>query len=199
MPWPEKHKAETRARIVNEAAAALRERGLADVAVAEIMKRAGLTHGGFYGHFRSKDELIADAVAHAGRDSDASLAMLRGGAPPRDMLDEATAYLSPEHLAHPERGCPLAANGPELARGTSAVRMSVAAEIRRRFERLVELCPGRRALARRRRDAAGTLACMVGGMMLARALPDAEGRELLGDVRSFLKDALASQHSVKSP
>jgi TetR/AcrR family transcriptional repressor of nem operon len=190
MPWPKEHKAQTRTRIVHEAAAALRERGLADVGVAEIMQRAGLTHGGFYGHFRSKDELIADAVAHAARDSDASLAALRGGVPPRDALDEATAYLSAEHLAHPERGCPIAANGAELARGTSEMRASIGAEIRRRFARLLELCPVRSALARRKRETAGALACMVGGMVLARALPDAEGRELLGEVRAFLKDAL---------
>jgi TetR/AcrR family transcriptional repressor of nem operon len=190
MPWAKEHKAETRARIVHEAAAAFRERGLAEVGVAEIMQRAGLTHGGFYSHFHSKDELIAVAVAQAGRDGDASLAALHGGAPPHDPLDEATAYLSAEHRAHPERGCPLAANGPELARGPSAVRTSIAAEIRRRIARLMELCPVRRALARRRRDAAGTLACMVGGMVLARALPDAEAHELLGEVRGFLKVAL---------
>lgn len=191
MPWSPEHKPETRARILDAAAAAFRERGIDEVGVAEIMRRAGLTHGGFYGHFGSKDELVAAAVPHAAHDSDASLARLRRGAPAADVLDEIVAYLSPEHREHPERGCPLAANGPELTRGTRSVRHALAVEVRRRLQRLIDLGPGPRA-AVARRQAAGALACMVGGMILARALPEAESLVILEDVRAFARDALAS-------
>jgi TetR/AcrR family transcriptional regulator, transcriptional repressor for nem operon len=190
MPWSKEHKSEVRGRIVRAASAAFRKRGIADVGVAEIMAGAGLTHGGFYGHFGSKDELLAAAVADAGLDTEGSLAELRGGGVLRDLVQESNAYLSPEHLAHPERGCPLAANGPELSRGSRKVRNAVGAEIHRRLARLTELDPARSA-ARRKRDAAGALACMIGGMVLARALAEPEARELLADVRQFVRDALA--------
>jgi TetR/AcrR family transcriptional repressor of nem operon len=193
VPWSPEHKAETRTRIVRAAASALRASGVAAVGVAEVMRSAGLTHGGFYGHFSSKDELIAAAVGGAGRDSDDALALVRGGAPAGDLRAETAAYLSPEHLAHPERGCPLAAAGPELARGAPAVRHAVGAEIRRRLDRLAELRPGRRSLARRRREAAGALACMVGGMVLARGLPESEGVALLAEVRAFARSALSDR------
>jgi TetR/AcrR family transcriptional repressor of nem operon len=193
VPWSAEHKAETRARIVRAAAAALRASGVADVGVAEVMRSAGLTHGGFYGHFSSKDELVAAAIGGAGRDSDESLAMLRGGAPARDLPEETAAYLSPEHLAHPERGCPLAATGPELARGPQAVRHALGAEIRRRLDYLAGLSSRRRSLARRKRDAAGALACMVGGMVIARGLAETEGAALLADVRAFARAALSDR------
>jgi TetR/AcrR family transcriptional regulator, transcriptional repressor for nem operon len=191
MPWPKEHKPETREHIVRAAAAAFRESGVADVGVAEIMRRAGLTHGGFYGHFSSKDELVAAAVGYAGLESDESLASLARDASLHDTVDVAEAYLSPEHLAHPERGCPLAANGPELARGSRNVRRAIGAEIRRRLAGLVERFPVRRSIARRKREAAGALACMVGGMVLARALAEPEALDLLVDVRAFVREALA--------
>ncbi len=65
MPWPKEHKRNTRERIIEAAAGAFRERGIADVGVAEIMRDAGLTHGGFYAHFASKEELLAEAVRFA--------------------------------------------------------------------------------------------------------------------------------------
>jgi TetR/AcrR family transcriptional repressor of nem operon len=193
VPWPAEHKAETRARIVGAAAAALRASGVADVGVAEVMRSAGLSHGGFYGHFSSKDELVAAAVTGAGHDSDEGLAMLRSGVPAGDLLEETTAYLSAEHLAHPERGCPLAATGPELARGSQTVRNALGAEIRRRLDRLAGLSPRRRSGTRRKRDAAGALACMVGGMVIARGLPESEGTALLADVRAFVRAALSDR------
>ncbi|HTW85611.1 MAG TPA: TetR/AcrR family transcriptional regulator [Candidatus Sulfotelmatobacter sp.] len=191
MPWAPEHKPETRARILEAAAAALRERGVDAVGVAEIMRRAGLTHGGFYGHFRSKDELVAAAIPVAGADSEASLERLHGGTPATALLEAVTSYLSPEHLAHPERGCPLAALGSELVRGARPVRQSLAAQVRRRLSRLAELATGAATPARREQRAAGVLACMVGGMILARALPEADGRALLQDVREFVAGALA--------
>jgi TetR/AcrR family transcriptional regulator, transcriptional repressor for nem operon len=192
MPWSKDHKAETRARIVHAAAAAFREHGLAQVGVADVMRRADLTHGGFYGHFASKDDLVAAVVAEAPAESGASLQALRGADTSGGALDEALAYLSPEHRAHPERGCVLAALGPELARGSGHVRQPLAAAIRRRLSRLATSLSSRLSPAARRRRAAGTLACMVGGLVLARGLEESEASEFLKDVRAFVREALAA-------
>jgi TetR/AcrR family transcriptional repressor of nem operon len=189
MPWSKEHKAETRARIVHAAAAAFREHGLAQVGVADVMRRAELTHGGFYGHFASKDDLVAAVVAEAPPESEASLATLRGAPTSNAALDEATAYLSLEHRAHPERGCLFAALGPELARGSRDVRAPLAEAIRRRLSRLAASFAAHLSPAARRRRAAGTLACMVGGLVLARGLDDADASEFLKDVRAFVRDA----------
>jgi len=191
MPWAKEHKPETRARIVRAAAAAFREHGLSQVGIAEIMRLAGLTHGGFYGHFSSKDDLVAAVVTEASAESAAMLETLRGVPSDNDVLDEATAYLSPEHWAHPERGCPLATLAPELARGSRDVRRPLAVAIRRRLGRLAASFSSRMSPAARRRRAAGTLACMIGGLVLARGLEESEALDLLKDVRAFVRDALA--------
>jgi TetR/AcrR family transcriptional repressor of nem operon len=155
------------------------------------MRRADLTHGGFYGHFASKDELVAAALTQASAESAAMLETLRGVPSGSQALDEATAYLSPEHWAHPERGCPLATLGPELTRGSRGVRRPLAAEIRQRLGRLAASFSSRVSPAARRRGAAGALACMVGGVVLARGLEEPEALEFLKDVRAFLREALA--------
>jgi TetR/AcrR family transcriptional repressor of nem operon len=190
MPWPSDHKRETRERIVEAAAAAFRERGVAAVGVGEVMKRAGLTHGGFYAHFASKDELLAEALASASAGSLVALDGLSRGAS-SDLSAAIDAYLSPEHLAHPERGCAIAALGPELARGAPGVRQTLAAALRKRLEHLASLMSPRLAADARRRRAAAALACMVGGMVVARGLKPAERATFLGDCRAFMREALA--------
>src|SRR5262249_62329167 len=112
MPWPKERKGKTRQRIVQAAASAFRKQGIADVGIAELMKRAGLTHGGFYAHFSSKEKLLADALAHAAAQVSENLrrSLARQPSPGRDpLLSAAEAYLSPQHLQHPEAGCPVAA------------------------------------------------------------------------------------------
>ena len=190
MPWPKEHKNETRERIVRAAAAVFRERGIAEVSVGEIMRRAGLTHGGFYAHFDSKDDLLEASVAQASVETSAFLASSAEKAA-NPLVAAATAYLSPEHLAHPEFGCPIAAIGPELARGSGSVRQRLSEGIRSRLERLGRLATGGISAKVRRRRAAGALACMVGGIVLARGLSEPGGAELLADCRAFLREALA--------
>jgi TetR/AcrR family transcriptional repressor of nem operon len=191
MPWSSEHKAGTRERILNAAAAAVRARGLSSSAVAHVMDDAGLTHGAFYAHFESKDDLVAAAIAHASaqttRTFDRTVAAAHAGDPLMAVIDR---YLNPAHVAHPERGCVVAALGPEAGRGSHHVRQTMAARIRGRIDRLRRLLPA----SRRRRDqqAAGAFACMVGGLILARGLPPAEAERLLSDCRSFLRDALAN-------
>lgn len=124
MPWSREHKRETRQRIVQAAADAFRERGIDGVGVADIMKRAGLTHGGFYAHFKSKDDLVKAAFEQMSRE----IADTVG----------ATDYLAELHMLHPERGCPLPTVGTELARSGAKMRRSVAGEIRARLARVAE-------------------------------------------------------------
>jgi TetR/AcrR family transcriptional regulator, transcriptional repressor for nem operon len=195
MPWPKEHKAQTRARIVDAAASAFREAGVSQVAVGDVMRRAGLTHGGFYAHFDSKDDLLADAVPHAMSDSAANLDRIQGAAP-KGLLGLANAYLSREHMSRPEAGCPIAALGPELTRAAQSVRQSLGREVRKRLDQLIALIPSTVTPERRRQHAAGAAACMVGGIVLARAMNERERSAFLADCRAFLADALAEVDSA---
>jgi len=193
MSWPKDHKQATRQRIVEAAAAAFRQRGIADVGVAEIMRRAGLTHGGFYAHFDSKEDLLAAALNHAATQVTSMLeTAVKNRAGPDQLLNAALAYLSPPHLAHPERGCPVAAIGPELARSSKKVQQKLAAAIRTRLKKLFDMISSRVPLEKRKQRAAGALACMVGGLVLARGLKESEAFELLNDCHAFLREALAN-------
>jgi TetR/AcrR family transcriptional regulator, transcriptional repressor for nem operon len=193
MSWPKDHKQATRQRIVEAAAAAFRQRGIANVGVAEIMRRAGLTHGGFYAHFASKDDLLAAALDHAAAQVTSMLETSVKKSPGVDqLLTMALAYLSPPHLAHPERGCPVAALGPEVARAGKKVQQTLAAAIRARLSQLAGLISSSVPLEKRRQRAAGAVACMVGGLVLARALKESDAEQLLKDCQAFLRDALAN-------
>jgi len=190
VPWPKEHKRATRERIVETAAAAFRRDGISHVGVSEVMRGAGLTHGGFYAHFDSKDDLLAEALSHAMADSRANLDELAGGAP-SGLLAAAQAYLSRAHLDNPDRGCPIAALGPELTRGKQPVRQTLAGEIRKRLSQLDALLPPETPAETRKQRTAGALACMVGGLILARGLKQSERAGFLSDCQAFLKDALA--------
>jgi TetR/AcrR family transcriptional regulator, transcriptional repressor for nem operon len=192
MPWPKEHKRQTRERILDAAAAAFREHGVAQVGIADIMRRAGLTHGGFYAHFASKDDLLAAAFAHASTQSNKMLETLDDGDASTDqLLNAALAYLSSTHLAHPEHGCPVPSFGAELMRNSQKARATLTADIRKRLKRLNRLMPEQAPMETKNRLAAGALACMVGGMILARGLNETEGSEYLKHCRDFLREALA--------
>jgi TetR/AcrR family transcriptional repressor of nem operon len=185
------HKERTRARILDEAAQALRAGGTEGVSVAALMKRAGLTHGGFYAHFASRDDLVAHAVGRMFEDSGAMLERYLGDDPKGPELAALIdAYLSETALHLAERGCPL----PALA--GEAPRMPAAA--RARFERGVEAFRARLARALEGAGCAdaealagSVLAEMVGAMTLARAGSDEPAAlALLAASRRNLKDRL---------
>ena len=171
-------------RILDAAARALRGRGYAGVGVAEVMKEAGLTHGGFYAHFKSRDALLAAALEHAAADSSKALgrriaALREAGASPLRALVE--AYLADEHIACCERGCPVAALGSEMPRQSGelagASQKRVAALVERVRAALPPGAPPERAFA--------LAASLVGAVQLARALGE-EGRAMLPATRAAL-------------
>ncbi len=200
MPWPEDYKSRTRSRIVATAAAALRAKGMSGVGVADIMAGAGLTHGGFYAHFPSKDALVAEALEHAGRQSFATLADVVGSAPAEARLHAVVdAYLSPWHVAHPDAGCPVAALGPEVARAGGQAQRNLGRTIRERLDWIRSLIPEGRPGRVREEQAVGALACMLGGVVLARALGGKESAALLEACRGFLHRALGEGAAAGRP
>ena len=116
-------KEETHERIVAVAARAIRRSGYDGTGVADIMKEAGLTHGGFYSHFASREAMLAEAAGRACAESAAAVAEVVAGVPPdRSLESMVRAYLSKEHWAQVEGGCPLAALGSETSRQAPEVR-----------------------------------------------------------------------------
>ncbi|SMF53447.1 transcriptional regulator, TetR family [Azospirillum oryzae] len=185
--------AENRRRVVEVASALFRERGFNGIGVADLMKEAGLTHGGFYGQFASKEDLAAEACARAmevmvERWDDAA------ETPPGDgalaaMLD---GYLSPRHRDHSAAGCPIAALGVDVSRQGGAVRGAFTRGLRPFIDRLQRLVPGRSAEAKRK-AALATLSGMVGALILSRAVDDpALSEEILDAARESLGRAGAA-------
>ncbi|HZV93586.1 MAG TPA: TetR/AcrR family transcriptional regulator [Caldimonas sp.] len=180
-------KAESRERIVRAAAASVRREGFAGTGVAEVMGEAGLTHGGFYAHFPSREALLAAAADGAGADGVAQLARIAAAAPAGGGLAAiAEAYLSDRHVERAERGCPIVAVGSELARQAPSVRHAATGRIKEMVDLIERQDSGwgeagghARALAR--------LSCMVGAMVLARAVDDPD---LSRAVREAASDAI---------
>ena len=174
MPQTGSKKEQTRERIVRAAARAIRRRGYEGVGVAEVMKDAGLTHGGFYAHFASRDELLAAAAQQAGLESAENLARAMARARPgAALMALVETYLADRHVEAAEQGlgCSLAAAGSEVPRQREGVRRVV----RGRIKDLVGLVE--RQLPHRGRKAArdkalATVATRVGALMLARASGD---------------------------
>jgi AcrR family transcriptional regulator len=182
---PNTRKEDTHDQILDVAARALRREGYAGVRVADVMKEAGLTHGGFYAHFPSRDALLVEALARAGRDSAAAVA--RATEPRRGKRASAfrsliEGYLSDRHLASPETGCPVAALGSDMPRQSLAVKQASALRVERLIEMVRETLPGAS-----RATAAVVTGTMVGTLQLARALGNNDdGRGLLAAAREAL-------------
>ncbi len=184
--------AQNRERIIEVAARLFRERGFDGIGVAELMNFAGLTHGGFYGHFASKEDLMAQACARALEGSLDALHQVaeRGGG--NALSAVASAYLSPAHRDRPGEGCALAALGAEAARHGSPVRGAFTQGVRSLADRLTRLVPGKSKRAKRER-ALAIFASMVGALVLARAVDDAELSE------EVLQSVLASIAHTDAP
>ncbi|MDX2015693.1 MAG: TetR/AcrR family transcriptional regulator [Myxococcaceae bacterium] len=179
MRYPEEHKDAVRSRIIEEASRALRKAGIDGVSIPALMKRAGLTHGGFYAHFENRDELVAEAVRFAGSETGAGVFERASS------LDEAlSTYLSAQHVSSPEGGCVVAALGAEGPRQAAPVRRAFAWAARGLIDLVQQkLSPGRER-ARPTDEALEVTARMVGAVVLARLVDDeALARRLLSVAR----------------
>ena len=187
MRYDPQHKSQTRDRIVRNAARKLRAEGLSGPGVASVMKASGLTVGGFYKHFRSKDELLAESIAEAFSESSEKISSSLQNVPREDRWKELVRlYLSPEHCDHPDSGCPVAALAPEMARAKLGVRKRISGLIKDRAERWVEFMPGRTA-AERQQNFSVILSAMAGAVSIARILTEPADKErVLASVRDHL-------------
>jgi TetR/AcrR family transcriptional repressor of nem operon len=162
----------THERIVETAARAIRRSGYGGAGVADIMKEAGLTHGGFYAHFESRQGMLAEAADRAGADTVAFLAGVAAAAPPKQELDAMLrAYLSKEHVESAETGCAVAALGSEMPRQAPKVRRAATHRIKEMIDLVArQLTDWGRPGAHER--ALVTLATALGALILARAVDD---------------------------
>jgi TetR/AcrR family transcriptional repressor of nem operon len=163
--------AENRARVIEVAGRLFREKGFDGVGVADIMKGAGLTHGGFYGQFASKDDLAAQACTQTLDRSVARWAQLAVGEDPLAAI--VTVYLAPSHRNAPGNGCALSALSGDAVRQPDAVRSVFTRALQSIAGILTKLVPGVSRAARRRR-ALATMAGLVGAVILSRAVTDAD-------------------------
>jgi len=192
--------AEHRAAIVRAASRMFRERGFGGVGVAEITHEAGLTHGGFYGHFASKDALAAEACTQAFAGGHAKV---MAGAPHDDLAAYLDHYLSPRHRDRCADGCPMAAYGSDVARQDKRVQARFTEGTERFVAALVERLPGagEGKTGARRARAIAILSGMVGGLTLARATAKSDPRlsaEILESVRAQLT-RLAGEAGLARP
>lgn len=188
MSAPTSRKALSHERIVDAAARAIRREGYAGVGVADVMKEAGLTHGGFYAHFPSRDALLAAAMERAGRDGAAriskSMAQRRadGASPLRAWVE---SYLSDAHLTGCEGGCPVSALASEIPRQSPEVREVSALRVQRLLEGIQQVLPAGAS----EHAAVAITSTLVGALQLARALGDnPQGRAILASARQAVLD-----------
>jgi TetR/AcrR family transcriptional repressor of nem operon len=163
--------AENREHILDVATALFRERGFDGIGVADLMHAAGLTHGGFYGHFASKEDLIAQASARGVARSVDKWQRLAELHPEQPLAAIAASYLSRRHCDHPGTGCTFAVLGADIARQPSPARQGVTDGLRASFAVLAKLVRGK-STAAKRDQAIATYASLVGGIVLARAVND---------------------------
>ena len=170
--------AKNREHVVDTAARLFRERGYDGIGVADLMKEAGLTHGGFYGNFASKEHLMAEACQRAFAGSAERWQGIIDARGP-DALDTITqGYLSRRHVEHPGQGCAVAALGADVSRLSPPVRAAMTAGVKDQIATLASLGEGDREAAMAR------YAAMVGALVLARAVDDpALSEEILASVR----------------
>ena len=165
-------KEQTHDRILKTASRAIRRKGYGGIGVADLMKEAGLTHGGFYAHFASKTDLLAEVADRTGADSLTRLGRIADAAPEGEALAAIVdAYLSDQHVESPETGCPMAALGSELARQEPPVRRAATRRTKEVIDLLGRQLPGW-AAGQDRGQALATYCTLVGALTIARAVDD---------------------------
>ena len=168
MRYSKEHKQETHARIVKKASVRLREKGAHGIGVADLMKEAGLTHGGFYAHFDSREALVIEAFAYAMDRSTERWRKIAEQTPPEKRLSTIVeSYLTPVHRDDPGHGCAVPTLGAEIARESPKTRKAFAAKLEQMIDMMADQIPDvpRKAA---RKQAMAALATMMGTLVLSR-------------------------------
>lgn len=186
MRYSAEHKRETRNRILRAASRQLRARGGKGVAIADLMGKLDLTHGGFYRHFGSKEQLLVEAVAKGFEEVAAKQAWALSKAQPgRELRKIIELYLSLEHCDNPAIGCPLAALTSEIARYPRSLRVKIDRALRKHLKPIARFIPGGNE-AEREHNCLILFSGMAGALNLARGMVDQQSREtLLKTAREF--------------
>jgi len=193
MRYSREHKLETHARIVKKASVRLREKGAHGIGVADLMKDAGLTHGGFYAHFDSREALVIEAFAYAMDRSTERWRKLAAQTPPDKRLATiAASYLTPLHRDDPGHGCAVPALGAEIARESPKTRKAFAAKLEQMIDMLAAQIPDVPPKAARK-QAMATMATMMGSLVLARIAGNGEfSDQILGAGRAAVLERATS-------
>jgi len=197
MGYSRAQKARTHKRIVAIAAKRFREKGLAGFGIAELMKEAGLTVGGFYKHFDSRDHLVAEAVSSAFGGWKRRVDAAASGGPPVSYEKLIDDYLNQAHRDNPGTGCAFSALAPEIARSDKRTRALASEQVRNDIQLIAALLPEKDKHTVRSR-AILTFSALVGAMALARAVSDeALSREILKTVAELLKNSTSKHQEIK--
>jgi TetR/AcrR family transcriptional regulator, transcriptional repressor for nem operon len=194
MRYSKEHKQETHARIVKKASVRLREKGAHGIGVADLMKEAGLTHGGFYAHFDSREALVIEAFAYAMDRANERWRKVAEQTPPEKRLATIVeSYLTQAHRDDPGHGCAVPTLGAEIARESPKTRKAFAAKLEQMIDMMADHIPDvPRKTARKR--ATATLATMMGTLVLSRI---AGTGEFSDEILASGREAVLSRPAVK--
>jgi TetR/AcrR family transcriptional repressor of nem operon len=194
MRYVKGHGLQTRSRIVENASYGLRQNGADGVSVVDLMKLAGLTHGGFYSHFDSREALVIEAFAQARDRTVADWLKIMKGMPVEERFGAVVeAYLSPHHRDNRARGCVLPALGADVARSSQKARRMFATKLEEMIGMVARLFP-EKSPGEARQFATSALATMMGSIVLARAAGD---KMLSDDILEAGRQTLRSQSAVR--
>jgi TetR/AcrR family transcriptional regulator, transcriptional repressor for nem operon len=193
MRYSREHKLETHARIVKKASVRLREKGAHGIGVADLMKEAGLTHGGFYAHFDSREALVIEAFAHAmDRSTERWRKLAEQTAPEKRLAAIVDSYLTSIHRDDPGHGCAIPTLGAEIAREGPKTRKAFAAKLEQMIDMLAAQIPDVPPKAARK-QAMAAIATMMGTLVLSRVAGNGEfSDEILGAGRDAVLDRATS-------
>jgi TetR/AcrR family transcriptional repressor of nem operon len=196
MRYSKEHKQETHARIVKKASVRLREKGAHGIGVADLMKEAGLTHGGFYAHFDSREALVIEAFGHAMDRSTESWRKVAEQTPPDKRLATIVeTYLSPVHRDDPGHGCAVPTLGAEIARESPKTRKAFAAKLEHMIDMMADqVLDLPRKVARK--QAVAALATMMGTLVLSRI---AGNGEFSDEILSAGREAVLGRAAAAKP
>ena len=200
MRYSKEHKQETHARIVKKASVRLREKGAHGIGVADLMKEAGLTHGGFYAHFDSREALVIEAFAYAMDRSTERWRKIAEETPPDKRLASIVeTYLTPLHRDDPGHGCAVPTLGAEIARESPKTRKAFAAKLEQMIDMMADqVLDVPRKVARK--QAVAALATMMGTLVLSRIAGTGEfSDEILNSGREAVLGRMAAKPAAKKP